>query len=365
MAHAKQRRRRNPATQGAFYFGSPKTILTERDRAAALLDNIISSHGATPKVAAAARSLDEIIDAHARRPSTRKKGRKTMAKPRRRSSRRPRHGRDARGRFLPARKKKGAARRRAAPKRRAAAARRPPRLGRDSRGRFLKRGAGGRRLRPLTRAYVTRARHRKGVKKHMRARRTIKPGQRIAGLIRINPRTGAIVMSRAKVANPRRKRRNPRRHYRARNPGSALMSTAKAALVPMVAGTAAGAMSGYIDAKWLSTRPTVSVLTKVGLGILGAIALRRRSPTAAMGFAGGMLGATGYSYGVKFGGGHVALNGMQGLKGLADMAADDPDTANLIAGLADVVPDGMGDAGDYASALADDDDGGMGDVVED
>lgn len=176
-------------------------------------------------------------------------------------------------------------------------------------------------------------------------------------------------MSRAKVANPRRKRsKNPSRHRRARarNPGSALMSTAKAALLPMAAGAGAGALAGYVDAKFLAAKPTLSILSKVGLGILGAVALRRRHPAAAMGFAGGMIGSVGYSYGVKFGGGHVALNGMQGLRGLADMAAEDPETANLIAGLADVVPDqGLGDgADDYQAALAGDDDD-MGDIVQD
>jgi hypothetical protein len=302
----------------------------------------------------------------------RRRARKGVKRP---AARRRRRGaRDARGRFLPARKRKAAARRaparRAAPKRRAAARR--PRLGRDSRGRFLKRGStarrrrrGGGHLRPITRKSVAAARRRKGVKKHMRARRTIRRGQRIAGLVRINPRTGAIIMSRAKVANPRRRRKNPRRHHRARNPGGSLMSTAKAAIVPMLAGTGAGMVSGFVDAKFLATRPTVSVASKVVMGILGALALRKKHPAAAMGFAGGMLGATGYSYGVKFGGGHVALNGMQGLRGLADMAADDPETANLIAGLADVVPDGgMGDADEYQAALGDDDDQ-MGDIVED
>ncbi len=383
MANAKHRRRRNPATQGAFSFGTPRTILSEREHAAAMLDVIMRRHakggGEAPKVAAAARSLDEIIDAHARRrvgpkrASPSKKGRTRMkAKPRHRSARRPRLGRDRHGRFLP-RKRKAAATRRAAPKRHRAAARRRPRLGRDSRGRFLKRGAKGRgsarRLRPITRAYVRAARHRKGVKKHMRARRTIRAGQRVAGLVRINPRTGAITMPRVLVANPRRKRKNPRRHHharRARNPMSSMISTAKAIVLPMGAGAAAGAAAGFLDAKYLSARPTVGILAKLALAFGGAFALRKKHPAIAMGWAGGMVGATGYQFGVKFGGGHVALNGLQGLKGLADMAAEDPEVADLIAGLGDVVPDNMGDAaGDYNNALAGDDAEGMGDVVSD
>ena len=174
-------------------------------------------------------------------------------------------------------------------------------------------------------------------------------------------------MPRVTVANPRRRRKSSRRHHarRARNPGSSLMATAKAALMPMAAGGAAGALAGYVDTKFLANRPTVSVLVKIGLGIAGAVALRRKHPTMAMGFAGGMIGATGYSYGVKFAGGHVALNGLQGLRGLADMAASDPETANLIAGLADVVPDQMGDAAaEYNDALGDQQDD-MGDTVAD
>jgi len=84
-------------------------------------------------------------------------------------------------------------------------------------------------------------------------------------------------MPRAIVANPRRRRKSSRRHHarRARNPGSALMTTAKAALMPMAAGAGAGALAGYVDTKFLANRPTVSILAKVALGIVGAVALRR------------------------------------------------------------------------------------------
>lgn len=179
-------------------------------------------------------------------------------------------------------------------------------------------------------------------------------------------------MPRVLVANPRRKRKNPRRHHharRARNPMGSIVQTAKAIVMPMAAGAGAGALAGFIDAKYLSSKPTTSIAAKLGLAFLGAFALRKKHPQIAMGFAGGMVGATGYSMGVKFGGGHVALNGLQGLKGLADMAAEDPEVADLIAGLGDVVPDNMGDAaGEYNEALGDDGDQGgttMGDVVED
>jgi hypothetical protein len=310
-----------------------------------------------------------------------RKKRRSAAKKGGTRRRRTRLARDSRGRYLKRGAKRRAAPRRAAPRKRRAPARRRTRLGRDHRGRFLKRGRSRahvkrrrstkRRLPALTPRYIARARRRKGVRKHMRARRTIRRGQKIAGLVRINPRTGALIMSRARVANPGKRRRKHHRKSRARrtrNPGmmGGLMSTAKAAVPPMLAGGAAGAIAGYVDTKFLANRPTVSVLAKVGLGIVGAMALRRKHAAAALGFAGGMLGATGYSYGVKFAGGHVALTGMQGLRGLADMAASDPETANLIAGLADVVPDQMGDAAqDYDAQLADGEDDQVADIVED
>lgn len=307
-----------------------------------------------------------------------RKKRRSAAKKSGARRRRPRLARDSRGRYLKRGAKRRAAPRRAAPRKRRAPARRRTRLGRDHRGRFLKRGRSRahvkrrrstkRRLPTLTHAYIARARRRKGVKKHMRARRTIRPGMKIAGLVRINPRTGAVIMPRAKVANPRKRhhRKHRKSHARrTRNPGSSLMATAKKTLLPMGAGAAAGAVAGYLDTKFMATRPTVSVLVKLGLGIAGAALMRRRHPDVGMGFAGGMLGATGYSYGVKFAGGHVALNGMQGLRGLADMAASDPETANLIAGLSDVVPDQLGDgAQDYNDQLADGQDT-VADIVED
>jgi hypothetical protein len=295
--------------------------------------------GPSPAQLAASKRLDDIINAHAGRIGPKRAPARAAAS----AARRPKKPRKKKGSHMAKQHR-----------------RTPPR---NAKGRFTKRGARGRRA--PSKAYVRRAQTRKGVKKHLRARVSIKARRKVAGLLVLNPRTGAI-MPRVLVANPRRRKSHHHRARRASNPGSALMSTAKAAVIPMAAGTAAGALAGYVDAKFLSAKPTLSVLAKVGLGILGALALRRKHASAAMGFAGGMLGATGYTYGVKFGGGHVALNGMQGLKGLADMAAEDPEVANLIAGLGDVVPDGgqMGDAaGDYNDALADEQD--MGDVVED
>ena len=179
-------------------------------------------------------------------------------------------------------------------------------------------------------------------------------------------------MPRVLVANPRRRRKNPRRHHharRARNPMGSFVSTAKSVVMPMGAGAAAAAAAGFMDAKWLSAKPTISIVAKLALALGGAFALRKKHPAIAMGWAGGMVGAASYGAGVKLGGGHVALNGLQGLKGLADMAAEDPEVADLIAGLGDVVPDdGLGDddaAAGYNAALSDNDDDGIGDVVSD
>ncbi len=150
-----------------------------------------------------------------------------------------------------------------------------------------------------------------------------------------------------------------------------IVRVAKATVMPMGLGAVAGAVAGYADTKFLATRPLVSVLSKVGLAVVGAAFLGRKHPALAYGWAGGMMGSTGYSFGVKMAGGLVALSPQSALKGLADMAAEDPDMAAQIAGLADVVDDGsgMGDIGDaaddYNDQLGDVVDDGLSDVVED
>jgi len=144
------------------------------------------------------------------------------------------------------------------------------------------------------------------------------------------------------------------------------MTTIKSTAMPMAMGGIAGLGAGYMDAKFLGSRPTVSVLAKLGLGFLGAALLGRKRPLWAAGFAGGMVGSTGYHAGVRFGGGMVGLSPQGALKGIADMAADDPEMANMIAGLADVVDDNgaLGDdaAANYNAILEEADD--MADVVE-
>lgn len=159
---------------------------------------------------------------------------------------------------------------------------------------------------------------------------------------------------------------NPRRRRRARNPSfGGIMSTVKASAMPMIVGGAAGLGAGFMDAKFLGSRPTVSVLAKVGLALLGAAVLGRKRPQWAAGWAGGMIGSTGYGAGVRLGGGMVGLSPAGALKGIADMAENDDEMASMIAGLGDVVDTEtageLGDdaAADYNAALED-----MGDVVD-
>ncbi len=150
-----------------------------------------------------------------------------------------------------------------------------------------------------------------------------------------------------------------------------IVRVAKGTVMPMGFGLAAGGVAGFADTKFLSGKPIASVLTKLGLAVAGAALLGRRHPTWAMGWAGGMMGSTGYSFGVKMAGGLVATSPQSALKGIADMAAEDPDMAAQIAGLAglgDVVEDanGLGDAAeDYNDQLGDVVTDDMADMVED
>ncbi len=169
------------------------------------------------------------------------------------------------------------------------------------------------------------------------------------------------------VRNPRRRRRvHHRRHYR-RNPGmgGGLVKTAMASLLPMGLGGIGGAISGFADAKFMADKPLISALSKVVLGVGGAALLRKR-PALAFGFAGGVMGSFGYSVGVKAAGGLVATSPQSALKGIADMANDDPEMAALLEGLGELTPDaGVGDSGDdYANALADSEESDLSDLVE-
>ncbi|MEO7827207.1 MAG: hypothetical protein ABIR60_08710 [Allosphingosinicella sp.] len=152
------------------------------------------------------------------------------------------------------------------------------------------------------------------------------------------------------------------------------IKAAMSSVMPMGLGGLGGVLTAVIDAKLLATKPMISGLSKVAIGALGAAMLRKR-PALAYGFAGGVLGSLGYSLGLKVAGGLVAPNGKAALKGIADLASEDPEMAALLEGVGDLVPDdnmgdendGMGDAtDDYAAALGDSDDDGndMGDLVD-
>lgn len=198
-------------------------------------------------------------------------------------------------------------------------------------------------------------------------------------------------MSRALVANPRKRRKrassrrrtssgrfvakrhtkNPRkrRHHgrRRRNPGTAggFVQAAIGSLLPMGLGGLGGAVCGLADAKLMSDKPVLSALSKVALGAAGAALLRKR-PALAFGWAGGVMGSFGYSMGVKAAGGLVAHSSAGALKGIADMASDNPEMAALLEGLGDIGPDdGVGDSDDYVNALGDSDESdGVGELVD-
>jgi hypothetical protein len=213
--------------------------------------------------------------------------------------------------------------------------------------------------------YVRRARRKanRRSKKHLRAVRTILAGQKVAGLVRRNPRTGELeIMPRAVVANPRRRRRrNPRRRSIARNPGGSLMRVAKSTLMPMAAGAAGGVAAGIVDARFVGNKPMMSALSKVALGVAGAYALRRK-PNMAYAFAGGAMGTLGYSFGLRMSGGFVAPTVGTAIKGLADIAAENPELEAML-GEAEDVADlvAIGDIADGEAYLADEDE--MADLV--
>jgi hypothetical protein len=245
-------------------------------------------------------------------------------------------------------------------------------------GRFVKRARG-----TLGRLVAGTPRKRRKKSRASRSRRRLQPTQ-------------GVTMSRALVANPRKRRkrassrrrtssgrfiakrrtaRNPRkrRHHgrHRRNPGMAggFIKAAIGSLMPMGVGGIGGAVCGMADAKFMSDKPVVSALSKLVLGAAGAGLLRKR-PALAFGWAGGVVGSFGYSMGVKAMGGLVAHSPATALKGIADMAADNPEMAALLEGLGDVGPDdGVGDVGDsdeYVAALsgADGDGDGVGELVD-
>jgi len=305
-----------------------------------------------------------------------------------RKRRRSKARRSAVRRRMPPRTASGRFRKRAKARR---VVRRAPvrRYRRAARGRFASR---------YSPKYVRRQRRRPTKsRKHYRARVTIRPRQRIAGLVVRNPYTGEM-MPMATVVNPRRRRRrtrrnqglvsvnrrrrrrgrarrrrnpggivavnrrrrrsrrNPRRRSYRRNPGiGSFMSSLKASLPMALGGVAGGTVAGFIDTKLLTGRPALSILAKLGLAVVGGMVLRRMSPAVANGLVGGMMGSVGYSVGVKLGGGMVAHNAAGAIKGLGDMAGEDQALTNLLSGTGfGVLLEGLGD-GSVQSYLSGDD----------
>jgi len=261
--------------------------------------------------------------------------------------------------------------------------RRAAKLHRNRLGHFVKRKRKAvSRARPAAkkrrRTSTAARRHTPAHRTHRRkALKKIPARTRIAGLVRLTPRTGAI-MPYTRVANPRRKkhhRRNPsRKHHRRarrrRNPSfGGVMATVKSTAAPMVVGGLAGLGAGFVDAKLLGSKPIISIFVKLAAALAGAAVVGQKHPMIAAGWAGGLIGSTGYHAGVALGGGMVGLSPQGALKGIADMAADDPEMAAMIAGLGEVDDDNsggaLGEAADeYNAALSDVEDDAMGDVVE-
>jgi hypothetical protein len=248
------------------------------------------------------------------------------------------------------------------------------RLGRNSKGQFVKRRRNPsgtvvnprrrRRRNPrrghhgYSRSYA--AGYARAFAKPRKRRRSKARGRRVTHVYRKGSRARRAYPFVVKFNRPKRRRR-------ARNPSfGGVMRTVKSTLGPMFMGGLSGFGAGVLDAKLLGNRPLISILSKLGLAVVGAGVIGRKHPLAAAGWAGGLIGATGYTQGVKLGGGLVGLNNAHTVQGLAELASDDPEMAALLAGLGDVVDEGrqLGDAADYEDALAGEDDGDMSDLVE-
>lgn len=165
----------------------------------------------------------------------------------------------------------------------------------------------------------------------------------------------------ATTVNPRRRRvrgfRRVRRHMYTRNPGmGSIVQMAKSAIFPAGAGLAGGFVSGLIDSKIVPKKRLIQSLLKFGAGLAGAFVFRRNA-AAAGAFIGSTIGTIGYGIGMKMGGGMVANSKGEALAGIADMAAEDPELANLISNaedLGDLVT--AGELADGEVELADDED---------
>lgn len=150
------------------------------------------------------------------------------------------------------------------------------------------------------------------------------------------------------------------------------MGALKGSLPMALGGVGGGMVAGFVDTKLLTGRPTLSILAKLGLAVVGGMVLRRRFPGLSNGLVGGMMGSVGYSVGVKMGGGMVAHNAAGAIKGLGDMAGEDQALTNLLSGTGfGVLLEGLGDGSVQQYLSGEDDmsggggssDGGQGDGI--
>lgn len=245
----------------------------------------------------------------------------------------------AKGRRTKEKNKKAAARKAAKAKaKRAQAARKPRKAKSHSRPRKMskrQRTAGLRRYWAARRralkaarrrhrgAYVERsgARARKRHKRHLRATRTIRPGQLIAGrVVRVNPR--------------RRKPMSRRHHYRRRNPSGRIMQTARFIAAAAVPGMAGNAAMTFLDGKLAQTSMPIQAAVKTALTAVTAIALRRH-PIAAASAIGGMLGPLAGNLVAKLQGGVTTTSAQGTMKALGRLVYSDPYARRQIAALVD------------------------------
>jgi hypothetical protein len=144
-----------------------------------------------------------------------------------------------------------------------------------------------------------------------RARRQVSSRRRRRSVVLINPR-------------------HRRHHRRRRNPGFSLMSAAKDMSKALLPGFVAGGVMGAVDAKFLGDKALpIQVVAKMALAAVAGAVLRKR-PTMAYSAMGAILGATGYGFGVRLGGGVVAATKGTGMQQLAQMAQADQHAMGLL-----------------------------------
>jgi hypothetical protein len=162
------------------------------------------------------------------------------------------------------------------------------------------------------------SRRRKAGHKNLSAIRPIRRGQRIAGLVRRNPRkrrNGGQVMARHRH-HRRRRRHNPAM--------GGIMSTAKRTIAAAIPSVAGGALMSLIDSKLLADRPLWMRVGGKIVAAAGAGMLLRRRPDTAKLLMGAMLGSLGYELGAKLSGGLVTANKAQTVQALGTLIRADP-----------------------------------------